>query len=110
MKNVYVELSSPDRWFAAVQNSLRRVALASTIVLAAVATSATWAGDSVVNINTATAEVLAEGLSGVGLAKAHRIVEHREAYGPFISVDELVEVKGIGVSIVDRNRDKVSID
>ena len=49
-----------------------------------------------VNINLASAEVLAEALDGVGLAKAYRIIEYREAHGPFEHVDELAAVQGIG--------------
>jgi len=60
-----------------------------------------------VNVNTATAEQLAESLNGVGVAKAYRIVEYREAHGPFEVVDELGEVKGIGAAIVDKNRDLI---
>ena len=63
-----------------------------------------------VNINTASPELLSEGLSGVGLAKAYRIVEHRESFGPFETIDELIEVKGIGDSIIARNRDRIVLD
>ncbi|MDG1064712.1 MAG: helix-hairpin-helix domain-containing protein [Luminiphilus sp.] len=63
-----------------------------------------------VNINTASPELLSESLSGVGLAKAYRIVEHRESYGPFESIDELVEVKGIGESIIAGNRDRIVLE
>ena len=41
---------------------------------------ASWANEPV-NINLASAEVLAEALQGVGLAIAHRIIEYREAHG-----------------------------
>ena len=57
-----------------------------------------------VNINAANAETLAEGLTGVGLSRAQEIIRHREAYGPFVSADELAEVKGIGKSTIDKNR------
>jgi len=62
-----------------------------------------------VNLNSADAESLKRELSGVGLAKAEAIVKHREANGPFDSVDELLEVKGIGKALLDRNRDKLII-
>jgi len=51
----------------------------------------------VININTAGAEQL-QLLPRVGPALADRIIEFREAHGPFGSVDELVAVKGIGES------------
>jgi competence protein ComEA len=46
----------------------------------------------------------------VGIAKAYRIVEHREAYGPFESIEELSEVKGIGTATVERNRERLVLD
>ena len=60
-----------------------------------------------VDINTAAAEVLAETIDGVGMHKAEAIVRHREQHGPFASVDELVEVSGIGPKILERSRAKL---
>ncbi|PZP21965.1 ComEA family DNA-binding protein [Pseudomonas kuykendallii] len=62
-----------------------------------------------VNLNTADAETLQRELSGIGLVKAKAIVEYREAHGPFASVDELLEVKGIGAATLDKNRSKLSL-
>lgn len=63
-----------------------------------------------VNVNTADAAELAQSLDGVGMAKAQAIVAWREANGTFSSADQLVEVKGIGQSLVDRNRDAIRVD
>jgi len=60
-----------------------------------------------VDVNSASAETLAESLDGVGLSKARAIVAYREANGPFQHPDELVKVKGIGLGTVDRNRDYI---
>ena len=49
-------------------------------------------------------------LSGVGAAKAKAIVAYREANGEFTSADELLEVKGIGKAIYEKNRDKVAVN
>lgn len=57
-----------------------------------------------VNINTASAEEIAEALNGVGMSKAQKIIEYREQNGPFAHIDELVNVKGIGLRTVDKNR------
>ena len=62
-----------------------------------------------VNINLATAESLAEALEGVGLAKATRIIEYREAYGPFEQIEELASVQGLGQATVDKNRDVIRL-
>ena len=48
-----------------------------------------------VNINTATVQEL-DALPGVGEVIAQRIVDYRNTHGPFKSVDELLNVKGIG--------------
>ena len=63
-----------------------------------------------VNINTASAQQIAEALNGVGISKAEKIVEYREQHGPFVHIDELVNVKGIGLRTVDKNRDAISLD
>lgn len=63
-----------------------------------------------VNLNTADASTLQRELNGIGEIKAKAIVAYREAHGPFISVDELLEVKGIGESILAKNRDKLSVN
>ncbi|XKM13875.1 ComEA family DNA-binding protein [Orbaceae bacterium ac157xtp] len=62
-----------------------------------------------VNINTASAEELAQHLNGVGLNKAKRIVEYREKFGPFVSIEQLKEVTGIGQSILDKNSAKLTL-
>ena len=50
---------------------------------------------SPLDLNTATAEELA-GLPGIGKELAGRIVAYREANGAFGTVEELLEVSGIG--------------
>ncbi|WP_285351644.1 helix-hairpin-helix domain-containing protein [Pseudomonas sp. ME-P-057] len=75
------------------------------------ATAAPPVGQSAkVNLNSASAEILQKELSGVGAAKANAIVAYREEHGGFTAVDELIEVKGIGKALLDKNRDKLSID
>lgn len=61
------------------------------------------------NINVADATAL-QGLRGIGAVKAQAIVDHRQAHGAFASVDELLEVKGIGKALLQRNRDRLSVD
>jgi competence protein ComEA len=62
-----------------------------------------------ININTADAETLASGLKGVGPAKAEAIVAYRTQNGGFSSVDELVQVKGIGDKILEQNRANLTV-
>ena len=64
---------------------------------------------SKVDLNTASAEQLASVLKGVGSSKAKAIVRYRTEVGPFRSIAELEEVKGIGPSIVDLNKERMSV-
>lgn len=75
--------------------------LAVCVALSSVAVAADRNAAGVVNINTAGVEQL-QLLPRIGPALADRIVEFREANGPFASVDELVAVKGIGDASLER--------
>ncbi|RON36326.1 competence protein ComEA [Pseudomonas frederiksbergensis] len=63
-----------------------------------------------VDLNSADAATLQRELAGIGEAKAKAIVAYRESNGPFSSADELLEVKGIGKAILDRNREKIEVN
>jgi competence protein ComEA len=62
----------------------------------------------VVNVNTASVEEL-QLLPGVGEARARAIVDMRTKKGGFKSVDELVEVKGIGPSGLEKLRPHLTV-
>ena len=61
-----------------------------------------------VNINTATKDELVA-LSGIGPAKAQAILDYRKANGPFKSVDDLKNVKGIGAKRLEKLRADISV-
>jgi competence protein ComEA len=61
-----------------------------------------------VDLNTATAEQL-DTLPGVGPATAAAIIAHRDEHGPFTSVDQLLDVRGIGEAKLEQLRDLVSV-
>lgn len=60
-----------------------------------------------VNINTATAKELTENLKGIGLKKAQAIIAHRNKFGKFKNVKDLLEVKGIGQTILKNNMSSI---
>lgn len=62
---------------------------------------------SLVNLNTANEQEL-ESLPGVGEVTAGRIIEYREANGPFHSVDDLVHIQGISMKTINGLRDLVT--
>ena len=59
-----------------------------------------------VNINTASAEEL-DGLPGIGPVLAQRIVDEREANGPYTGAEDLTRVEGIGQAIVESIQDHI---
>lgn len=67
---------------------------------------AAGAGDGTVSLNSATAEELTA-LPGIGPATAAAIIAHREEAGHFSSVDQLMDVSGIGPAKFAQLKDKV---
>lgn len=61
-----------------------------------------------VNVNTATVEELQQ-LPRIGPALAQRIVAYREMYGPFQTIENLMEVPGIGEAIFAAIRDYITV-
>ncbi len=61
-----------------------------------------------VDVNTATAEEL-QSVPGIGETLAKRIVEFRQEHGPFEKVDDLLNVRGIGVTSLDKLRPFLTI-
>ena len=63
----------------------------------------------VININTASAEELTA-LNNIGIERAESIVEYREEYGGFDSVEELTNIYGIGENTLEEIRDYISVE
>lgn len=61
-----------------------------------------------VNINTATAEQL-ETVKGLGKKRAEAIISYREKNGAFKSVDDLINVKGIGKRFIEKHRSSLTV-
>jgi competence protein ComEA len=62
--------------------------------------------EELLNINSADLSEL-QTLSGVGPSKAQSIIAYREEFGPFKSVDQLLEVRGIGEKTIEEWKDKI---
>ncbi len=60
-----------------------------------------------VSLNRGTLEELMT-LTGIGEAKAKSIIEYRNAT-PFTSIEEITNVKGIGVSTFEKNKDRLTL-
>lgn len=96
---------------SSVAGALPGAFLATTAVAQQVPTPVVAAAEQPgVNVNTATVEELSATLNGVGTAKAEAIVRYRAQFGPFGSIEELSEVKGIGAATIERNRDLLRLE
>ena len=87
--------------------TLFSIMLLSTSVFAGEAVNITPA---VVNINTANQEALADVITGVGEKKAAAIISYREENGPFESVEDLANIKGISAGMIEKNRDRLTVE
>ena len=65
-------------------------------------------GAGLINVNTATPTELEE-LPGVGEVIAQAIVDYRTENGPFASVDQLLDVSGIGDATLENIRELVTV-
>ncbi len=63
---------------------------------------------NVININVANEKQLAS-LKGIGKSKAKAIIEYRQANGPFTEISQLLQIEGIGKTILERNSQRLSI-
>jgi len=61
-----------------------------------------------VNLNTATAAELAQALVGVGIKRAEAIIALRTEIGRFTAVEQLLDVKGIGPKMIEKNQHRVT--
>ena len=85
-----------------------RIATLFVVLTIALMTSlSAFSSDDMININLADQATLEAGLEGIGPALARRIVEFREMYGPFESLDQFLEVKGVGSKILETNQGKI---
>jgi competence protein ComEA len=87
-----------------MQKLFRNLVLALVLSLVSVAAFA-----APVDINTASAEQIAEALVGVGDSKAEAIIAFRKQHGPFKTVDDLMMVKGIGEKTLEKNRANIMV-
>lgn len=85
-------------------NQLARILVLGMLLFSSIA----WAVPGQVNINTASAQEIAEMLDGVGEARARAVVEFREQFGEFDSFEALQEVRGIGPHVIEANKDVIA--
>ena len=65
--------------------------------------------DALININTAGAEELIK-LNGIGKVKSEAIIAYRENNGFFNSIDEIINVKGIGEATYSKIMNHITVE
>ena len=65
-------------------------------------------GEGLIDINTASAAEL-ERLPGIGPVLAQSIVDYREAHGPFNTIEEIMDVQGIGKGVFEDIRELITV-
>jgi competence protein ComEA len=89
-------------------------ALAALLCVAALAASAVAetpsapAAVAAVDINAASADQLMS-LPGIGASKAQAIVKYRDEHGPYHAPEDLLEVKGIGESLLRKIQPHITV-
>lgn len=66
------------------------------------------ADGELININTATLEEL-DGLPGIGPTIAQRIIDYRTENGPFSTIEEIMDVSGVGIATFDEIKDLITV-
>lgn len=98
-------------------NKVRRVLTVLALALAlswgavsgyAAPTEVKASAQAPVNLNQASSEELIV-LKGIGPKMAERIIAYRKEHGPFKTVDQLVQVKGIGNAKFQKLKDQVTV-
>jgi competence protein ComEA len=63
---------------------------------------------SIININNGTLADL-DTLPGIGPAIAQRIIDYRQANGPFMTIEQIMDVSGIGPATFDKIKDQITV-
>ena len=68
------------------------------------------ASKTLVLINSASAEEIAENLDGIGETITNRIIAQRQKQGPFQNFKQLKAVSGVGIAKIEANKQRISFD
>lgn len=99
MINLAARVKDGDKVWIPAEGSLSSIPLPESSRSSSVTT---------INLNTASAKEL-ETLPGIGEVKANEIVAYREEHGLYLSIDDLLNVPGIGPELLEKIRPSISL-
>ena len=86
------------------------LALSCVLILSLTTTFPAFAEENtMLNINHATLEQLQE-IKGIGNKKAQAIIQYRSENGKFETIEDLVNVKGIGKVFIEKNKQWLAVN
>lgn len=97
-----------DEADANLVNMSSRVSDGQMIVIPTQSRPGEVSASGLININTASVAELDQ-LPGIGTVRAEQIISHRQANGPFQSIDDLANVEGISPSLLETLRPLVRV-
>lgn len=100
--------SQPDAPAAAAPSQLATDPVSPQVSPPAASQAPAPVDDGRVDLNTASAAEL-DAVKGIGPAIAQRIIDHRRKIGRFTSVDQLLDVPGIGVRTLEKMRGELVV-
>jgi len=106
---VFISTASPKNHFKINNNKVSKMKLKSLFFAVILSLVSFSASAEIVNLNKANASALQHYLKGIGEKKAQNIVEYRQEHKKFKSVEEVMEVKGIGEVIYKKIKSNLSL-
>lgn len=89
-------------------NMSARVSDGQMIVIPTQSPPGEVSGSGLININTASVAELDQ-LPGIGTVRAEQIIAHRQANGPFQTIDDLANVEGISENLLETLRPLIRV-
>ena len=62
-----------------------------------------------ININTASLEELQQ-IAGIGPQLAQKVIDYREASGPFQKAEDIMKIKGIGSKLFEASKEIITVE
>ncbi|MDA0769928.1 MAG: helix-hairpin-helix domain-containing protein [Chloroflexi bacterium] len=104
--NLAIRLSDEDHWHIPALGESSSAAAANSTTAKSTANAGSANKSKKIDLNSADVELL-KTLPGIGDVRAQAILSYRNAHGPYLTVDDLLAVGGIGPATLESIRDLI---